>query len=438
MMVRELIRIVKGELLCGTNVLFNDIITDTRKDCLDNLFIALKGKSDDGNLYIKQAISKGCKVIMTEDDKVYDVAVVRVKNCYESLFLLGDFYRTKYDIPLIGITGSVGKTMTKDLIGNILSKKYCVLKSAGNYNNHIGVPKTLFKLHDKHQLIVCEMGMNHFHEIARLSKVCRPWVGVITNIGTAHIGNLGSKKNILQAKMEITSGLSNGPLVVNGDDNLLKRVDYFNLIKCGVKRGNDFKAFNIVSDIYRTTFDVLINGKRVSFVFNMGGEYLLMDVLLAIQVGLLFNVAIEDIKNSVANFKVALRRMAVVSLSNHNVLIDDCYNASYEAIMGGLSLVKKSSLSKVIILGNILELGKYSERIHKKIVKNFKKTPNSLLLLVGNNFKNIQNKNVKRFENNQQLILYLKKLDFSKTLFYIKGSRAMHLEEIVTFIKQKV
>ena len=188
---------------------------------------------------------------------------------------------------MIGITGSVGKTTTKEIISDILSKKYKVLKSEKNYNNHIGIPLTLSKLHNTYDICVLEMGMNHFNEISKLSKMAKPSVGIITNIGTSHIGNLGSKKNILKAKMEIIAGIEDGILIVNGKDKLLKKVKYHNILKCGEK----LKPYAVrVSD--NVSFKLVIDNEVHKFEYNNLNKEMIMNFVIAIQVGLLFNVGI--------------------------------------------------------------------------------------------------------------------------------------------------
>ena len=441
MNVKELLDIVEGKLQCGdVNTVFENISTDTRTLEPNALFIALKGKKTNGNRYIDEAITKGCQVIITEEEIVKDIPVIKVMDCYQTLFLLGRHLRTKYKIPLIAVTGSVGKTMTKELISSILEKRYNVLKSIKSYNNHIGLPETLFKLNETYQVVVCELGMNHLNEISNLSKMCLPDVSVITKIGTSHIGNLGSKQNILKAKTEIIDGMNNGPLVINGDDKLLKKIQYFNIIKCGLNKRNDLIAYNINPTFDKTDFKIKLDNEIHDFTFNIPGEHLLTNVLLAIQVGLLFNINIKDIKKAVSQFVNEDQRMKVVKLKNHNLLIDDCYNASYESIIGGIETIKKSPLIKVIILGDILELGQYSHKIHSKIINQIKKIADSFIFLVGKNYASLKIKSnkIKHFETKEALISFLDDIKFNYTLFYVKGSRGMQLETVAEHIKKQI
>lgn len=432
MNVKTLLSIIGGRLISGNlNQTFNQVSIDTRTLGKGNLFIALKGKRN-GNDYIDEAIKKGCRVVITEDNIQKNITTIQVEDSYQALYLLAKHQKNKYCLPIIAVTGSVGKTLTKDLINDILSKRYCVLKSQKNYNNHLGVPLTLLNLNDDYDIVVCELGMNHLGEIEKLSKLCNPTVGVITNIGTSHIGNLGSKKNILKAKQEIIQGMNNGPLVINGDDKLLKKIKYNNIVTGGLKKNNDLVVKNIKSEFSKTEFQIVIDKRTYNFTFNIPGRYLINDVVLAIQVGLLFNISPSDIKEAVHDFKSEDHRLKIIN-KNDNIIVDDSYNSSYEAVVGGLDLIKKYPNKKIVILGDILELGKHSYKIHNKVLKKLKKLPKSTVLLVGNQFK--LNKFC-QFPNVEQLINYLSNKTFYKTLFYIKGSRKIGLEKVVEELKK--
>lgn len=430
--VKTLINVVDGKLISGNlNQKFNKVSIDTRTLKKDNLFIALNGKKK-GSLYIDEAIKKGCRVVITEEKIEKNITVIQVRDCYQALNLLAKNLKEKYNLPLIAVTGSVGKTLTKDLISDILNKKYKVLKSYKNYNNHLGLPLTLLNLNDQHDIIVCELGMNHLGEIEKLSKLCNPSVGVITNIGTSHIGNLGSKKNILRAKKEIIKGMNNGPLVINGDDKLLRKIKYPNLVTGGFKKNNDLVVKKLKSDFTKTKFQIKIDNQVYDFTFNIPGWHLINNVVLAIQVGLLFNVSIADIQEAIKEFKSDDHRFKINKI-NDNIIIDDSYNSSYESVIGGINLIKKMPNRKVIILGDILELGKYSYKIHNKILRKVKKIPNSTILLVGNQFRTSR---FRQFSDVDELIKYLNNKTFYDTLFYIKGSRKIGLEKVVEMLKK--
>ena len=431
MNIDVLLEIIDGKYLNeGTKRKINNIETDSRKIHKDDAFIALIGEKDDGHNYIKDVLKEKPSVIIVckKIDIKTKVPIILVENTYEALLKIGAFFRNKYDMPVIGITGSIGKTTTKEIISDILSKKYKVLKSEKNYNNHIGIPLTLTKLNNSYNVCILELGMNHFGEISKLSKATKPNIGVITKIGTSHIGNLGSKKNILKAKMEIIDGIEDGLLIINNKDKLLKKVKYPNLIKCGQK----LKPFSITVD-EKISFKLVINNETHKFEYNSLNKDLIMNFVLAIEIGLLFNIDVEDIKEAVSNFKMPAGRMNIIT-KNTTKIINDCYNASLESVISSINVLKNEKNNKIIILGDILELGKHSIKIHKKIGKHINKLKNAKVFLVGKNIKQIKGNNYTYFDNNEDLIKKINNIDLENTTILIKASRKMHLEEVEKYI----
>lgn len=397
------------------DIIINKFETNSKFVEKDDCFIAI----NNGHKYVKEAIKNGAKVVIVSNNKEYDCLTVNVNDTVLALKIISKYIRNLYDIPLIAITGSCGKTTTKELIYYILSNKYNVLKSEKNYNNHIGLPLTLLKLNDSYEVVVVEMGMNHKNEIKYLSDIAKPNYGIITNIGSAHIGNLGSKKNILNAKLEILNGL-NGILLVNKNDKYLNKVKYSDIIKVSDKLLN---VKNIKYFLNRTEFDI----DNTHFVFNMPGKLVLNDLFIAIKIGLLFNVDIEDICKSVNNFKNISGRLNIVSTDI--TVIDDSYNSNYEALINSLEILKSNHQHKIIILGDMLELGKFSKKYHKKINSYLKKIKNKDVLLLGEYTKYIKGVHFKSIEDINN---YLKKHIKKEDIIYIKGSRKMNLDKIKT------
>lgn len=447
MKIADLINITEGMLINKGDIetRIKDIVIDSRKVTEGDLFIALKGQKYDGHDFIDEVITKNVSGIIVDkeiDIPIDDIPIIKVNNTYDSLIKIASYIRNKYDIPLIAITGSVGKTTTKELIYNILSTKYNVLKSINNNNNHIGLPLTLFNLKKEHEIIVTELGMNHFGELKKLSNICKPNVAVITNIGTAHIGNLGSKRNIFKAKMEILDGMDEGNIVINGDDKYLNKLDRkkytkkFKIYKCGYNDKNHLYAFNIKCDFEKTTFNIKVLDEVHKVTFNVPGKHLIPNILLAIQVGLLYGINIKHIIKAISEYKTLDKRMDIIKLKKNNTLIADCYNSSYESLIGVLELIKNVQTNKLIILGDILELGKYSKKIHLKIGKYLKKMNNTMTLLVGKEMKVIKGA-TKHFDDNESLIKYLEDLNFYNSIILIKGSRKLHLEEIKEYLEER-
>ncbi len=429
--LNKITKIVNGKYLNKfKNNKINRIITDTRKIKKNDLFVALKGKNYNGHDYIND-IKKASGIIVDEDINIEtNIPVIKVDSTYKALEQIGSYYRSIYDVPLIAITGSNGKTTTKELISHILESKYNVLKNKDNKNNIIGVSDTLFNLNDKHEIIVMEMGMNHKGEISTLSRMCKPNIGVITNIGSSHIGLLKSKRNIYKAKLEIKEGLT-GLLIVNGDDKYLKRVK--KCYRCGRNYYNDLIAYNIYSSNELLEFSIYLN-KEYRIHFNCPGIHFVNDILIAIKVCLMYDIDIDTIIDKINDFKMIDKRMNIKHYKDITI-IDDCYNANYESVSVGLNILKNIKNEKIIILGDMLELGKFSYKYHFKLNFILNKIDNKKVLTVGKYTKYIKGIH---FNNNNELIKYLKDKDIHNKYIYLKGSRGMHLEDIRNYIESKI
>ena len=422
----EIISVTRGKLINKYKKVLVDIFkTDTRLLNKNDVFIALKGKKYDGSKFINDDLK--CKVVITEDEiKLKSIPVIKVDNTYDTLYYLTKYKLSKFKIPVIGITGSNGKTTLKELIYSILNAKYNVFKNDGNKNNIIGVFETIQKLDSKHDIAVIELGMNHKGELEKLSNMIKPTTAIITNIGSSHIGNLGSRKNIFKAKMEIVSGLT-GELIVNGDNKYLKKV---NAYKCGINYNNDLIAYNVnIYDNY-LTFNICLDKEYLVKFNNTAKEYIPM-LLESIKVGLMYDISINDIINCINKYKPYNKRLNEIKLNNYTI-IDDSYNASYESMKCGLNVLSKVKGNKIIILGDMLELGKFSKKYHKKINKIINKIDNKIVLTVGSFTKYIHSIH---FNSNKDIINYLDNHDITNTTIFIKGSNSMKLYEIVDYLK---
>lgn len=450
--VKDIVEATEGVLLHGdpeTDI--TCISTDTRKLKKGDFFVPILGENFDGHDFINQALELGaCGYLTHRDDRIIlKGIVIKVKDSLKAYQAIAELYRAKFDIPIIGVTGSSGKTTTKDMIYEVLARKYKVLRTEGNLNNQIGVPMTLLNLSTEHQIGVIEMGMNSLGEISVLSKIARPCVSVITNIGLAHIGKLGSRQNILKAKMEILDGMDeNGVVILNGDDSLLlglKNLLKFKTIYFGLQEGLDIQAYNIrVIDEINISFDIQINGQKYFVLVPLPGIHNVYNALAAIAVGIEFKVPMEYIIEGIRNYKPSKRRMNILLLSRKIKLIDDVYNANPNSMEEALKVMKNlSGNRKIAVLGDMLELGEWTRQAHMNIGESVVKNEINYLITLGENSKHIAEGAVRLGMSQRKIKTCLTIDEVNQTLkdlirdgdvILVKGSRGMKMEGIVEFI----
>lgn len=433
----ELIKITDGTLIRKSREKkIQNIKIDSREIEKGDVFLAIASGHD----YIEEAFKKGASVLIVDRDvEIYKkVNIIKVKDCIETLQTLGHYMRQKYNPIVIGITGSVGKTTTKEMLYKVLSKKYNVLKNDGNENNHIGLPKTLLKINKDTDIVITEMGMNHEGEISLLSNIATPDIGIITNIGTSHIGNLKSRKNICKEKLRIIDGMTDGTLIINQDDSCLKKINKLpntTLYKVGTKEDATLVAYDLKTTEMGVEALLYIDEKE--YLINAVSKPLLLNKLLTIQTALLFDVEVEGILDELNTFVMNQNRLEQFKIGG-TTIISDCYNASYESFLNVLEIVKRDKNKKILIIGDILELGSYSKKIHKKLGKKIKKIKNCSLIIVGENVKYIKKYNKTRTiwcDNNKEIKDCLSVLDLENKTVLIKGSHGMHLDEITDYFK---
>lgn len=381
MKVEDIIKATNGRLLVGDpQEDCENFCTDTRKIQKGDIYVGLKGEKFNGNEYYKEALEKGAKVavisgieVTKEDlDQYKDKTIIEVKDSLEAFGDIAAYKRDLYDIPVVQITGSVGKTSTRDIIANVVRTQYKTLQTEGNQNNAIGLPNTLLKLKD-HEAVVVESGMNHLGEIRYLGKIAKPTVAVITNIGTAHIGFLGSRENILKAKLEILENLKpGGYIVINNDNDMLnkwaKEDTKYKKYTFGIEEKSDVMAYNIkVSEDY-STYNVKINNKEYFVKVPVSGKHFVYNSLCAIAVGNLLNIAPENIIKGIETFTLTKNRMEIDKIKDNVTVINDAYNASYDSMKAALEYLKElPGNRKIAVLGDMFELGEFAEEIHRKV-----------------------------------------------------------------------
>ena len=417
------------------------ICTDTRKIEKGCVFVALVGANFDGHDFVKTAIENGAIAAITER-QIERLPCIVVDSTRKALLDLAKYYRKKFAPVLIGVTGSVGKTTTKEMIALALSAKYNTLKNEGNLNNEIGLPLTLFRLDSSYEAAVIEMGMSHFGEIHRLSKTAKPTISIITNIGFSHIENLGSQDGILKAKLEILDGMEvDTPLILNADDKILANVCLDReIITYGIENEcADIRAVNIVSDL-DTKFDILYKGENYPVTLNCIGMHNVLNSLAAFTVGVTCGIEPKEITGKLSTYQSVGLRQKVEHLGEQTVIID-CYNASPDSMRAAISVLAqmepKNDGKRVAVLADMLELGEMSTELHESVGEMVVKANIDKLICYGKNARYIAEKADEMglhsgcATDKGMLLEYLKMTLKPNDIVLFKGSRGMKLEEVI-------
>lgn len=447
------LKIVK--IINEINVDIENVTIDTRKVEKGSCFIGIKGEKTDGNLLYKNAFDAGASLVILEyfDESPENInylkennkSVIIVPSSIEALGLLAKLKRSEFFSPVVAVTGSAGKTSTKDMIYSVLKEKYKIHKTIGNQNNHIGLPLTILSLDKDNEILVLEMGMNHLKEISYLTNIAKPDVAVITNVGTAHIGNLGSRENILKAKLEILEGLNpNGTVIINNDNDLLHKwylenKDNYKIITIGINEVSDYMPVIIEKGEWGTTFSC----KNTIYKVPVGGDHFIYNALSAIAVANLFNVSTKEIQDGIINFELSSNRMSV-SVTEGITLIDDSYNANFDSMSYAIKYLTSLPGRRIAVLGSMKELGKFSESLHRKIGAIVAKEKIDILITVGDEAKFINEEAINNgynkdtsyhFETNKEAIAFINSIKRSEDNILVKASNSLNFKEIVDNIK---
>ena len=425
--IKNILDVTKGKLLVGNEeYICTNYSKDTRTIKEGDCYIGIKGENFDGNLFWEKALENGASTVIVqnveiEDEKLKkwaDKNVIKVEDTLEALYNIARYKRSLYDIPVIAITGSVGKTSTKDIVANVVSKKYKTLKTEGNNNNNIGLPFTILRMQDE-EAAVLEMGMNHFGEISLLSSIANPTICIITNIGTSHIGNLGSRENILKAKLEILEGSKKEAVIINNDNDLLHKwqkenKENYNIKTYGIKEKSDIMAKEIKLEENKSTFTCKINNVEEKINVPVGGEHFVLNALCAITVGEVLKIEVDKIKLGIESFELTKKRMDIAELKNGIKVINDAYNASLESMTAALKVLSEFKERKIAVLGDMFELGDFSEELHKKVGKEVVKNNIDILIACGENARYIAD--VAREKMDKENVYILRKTEEIKPL----------------------
>lgn len=450
----EVLIAVSGDIFIkGTNYIYDSIAIDTRTMFENSIFIAIKGDNFNGNEFINLASGKGASLCIVDEilfnkaELNSDTSIIIVKDTKRALMELAMYYRSKLNVKVIGITGSTGKTSTKDLAYAALSKAYKVFKTEGNFNNEIGLPLMLFKIDNSYDVAILEMGMSDLGEIHRLAEVAKPDIAIITNIGTSHMENLKTRENILKAKMEITDFFKMGNvLLVNGDNDLLSELhaNKYTLVKVSIDSSFDYKAEDIVLKEKSISFKVCEKRSKENGIFNIEvpGVHNVLNALLAIACGRILNIDYEVLAKSITTLETTSMRLDITEGKKFRI-IDDCYNASPDSMKAAIDvLMNLKGGKKVAILGTMMELGGDSYNAHKEIGTYALKHGVQLLITIGEfseaygeGFGNSKCHMI--FSNANEVCEYILKTAFNNEDILVKASRSMKFETIVNELKNE-
>ena len=456
--IKDILISTEGILITGNeNLICKEFSKDTRTIKEGDIYIGIKGENFDGNIFWEKALDNGAMGVIVQDiefdkkdiERYQNKVIIKVKDTLQALYKLASYKRDIYDVPVIAITGSVGKTSTKDLVANVVAQKYKVCKTIGNNNNNIGMPFTILNAPNDAEAFVLEMGMNHFGEIHLLSKIAKPNICIITNIGTSHIGNLGSRENILKAKLEILDGAKNPYMVINNDNDLLHKWyqenNNMNVKTYGINEKSDMQAKDIQLYENNSEYKIKINNKEEKIRVPVGGEHFVLNSLCAVAVGELLNIENEDIKKGIETFSLTKNRMEVIELKDKIKIINDAYNSSVESVKASLAYMNNLKANRrIAVLGDILETGEFAEKLHRKIGEVVCENNVDILICSGKNAKYIiesarengfDETNMYYFEDKEEIVDLIKQIIQTEDVVLFKASNGMRFFDIVEKLK---
>lgn len=437
---REICAAVGGTLLQDSGAPVTGVTTDSRAVQPGQLFIPLVGERFDGHAYIAKALeggAAGCLTAAAPETLLPGKLYIQVADTRLALKALASWYRDKFDLPVVQVTGSAGKTTTKEMIASVLSQRYNTLRTEGNFNNDIGAPLTLLRLMPEHQAAVIETGMNHFGEIRYLGEMVRPDIAVITNVGDAHIENLGNtRQGILRAKCEIFENLTpEGVAVLNGDDELLNTVTLpQTILRCGVGDGCGVRVTDIDDrGLEGVACTVTIEGEHYRLTTSAPGRYMIYPMAMAAAIGRRLGLTGEEIAAGVAAYTTVGSRMHLIRLPGERLVIDDCYNANPQSMAEGLRMLAASPAQhRVAVLGDMGELGQLTAQAHRDM--------GALTCRLGLTAVAVGEKmhaltetdpQAQWFATVEEAMPAIRQLFTPGTAVLVKASHAMHFERIV-------
>ncbi len=421
---------------------FTSVVIDSRKAENGSLFIAIRGEKTDGYNYIPNAI-KGGAICAVSDREYEGCPCIVAPDPVKALGDIARFYRASLNITVIGITGSVGKTTTKEIVSSVLSQKYTVTKTEGNFNNEIGLPLSILSIKPDTDVAVIEMGMNHFGEMRRLSQIARPTMCIMTNIGISHIENLGSRENILKAKCEIFENMPPAArCILNGDDDLLSGLDRPNHCFYGFDSDNDVYVESYFENGFDgTDFTVSLFGEHFDCHIDVPGRHTLFAAMAAMAAGSWLGLTHSQIVDGIKNAKTISGRTNIIRTQRYTI-IDDCYNAAPQSVESGIDVLTKSDENRTVcILGDMGELGEDAPIMHRAIGEHAAKCKVGLLIAIGalsfNTFLGCKNAggNAIYFSTKEEFLEKSHEILNEKDVILVKASHFMEFNKIVDALK---
>ena len=429
------------------------VVLDSRKVEKDYLFVATKGERVDGHSFINDVFAKGAMAVLCEkvpqlSDEYSNKPYILVEDSFQALKDLAAFYREQLSVKVVGITGSVGKTSTKEVIASVLASKYKVLKTEGNFNNEVGLPLTVLRIRDDIEIAVLEMGISDFGEMHRLSRIAKPDVCVITNIGQCHLENLGTRDGILKAKTEIFDYMQpDASICLNGDDD--------KLITVGEVKGRKPIFFGRLErfDIHTTQYEnkglagISLQVSRPGEVFQaevpLPGEHMVNNALAAVAVGTVFGLTQEEITEGLAKVEAVGGRSHIIQ-TDKMTIVDDCYNANPVSMKAAIDLLQMANTRKVAVLGDMFELGEKEKEFHAEVGRYAANQNIDCIICVGKLSKNMYEganmvkesmSKVLYYETKEEMLASLTTTLDEKDTVLVKASHGMHFEEVVKVLQ---
>lgn len=433
------------------DLIIEGVSTDSRTISKNNLYIPLVGEVFDGRIFIKECEDKGAAAFIINEDyeikKNINIPYIKVTNTEDALRDLAKAYRKELDIKIIGITGSNGKTTTKDLLTSVLSEKYKIQKTLGNLNNQIGVPKTILNLNEDTEIGVIELGTDNFGDISLTTSIAQPNIAVILNIGDSHLHNLKTREGIAKAKMEIAEGLSkDGIFIYNIDDPVLKKiVPTYDLEQNVMTFGQDQNADYIIKRLETNTNGVQFKHEDEVYTIPLLGDHQIYNGGFSAMVGELLNLNENQIKNGLKKVSASSNRSTILELDGFDIL-DDSYKSNPQALLTGLNTcyMLGGYTNKIVVLGDMLELGDDEDKLHYNMGKNIDPSQIHYCLFYGplskhmyqGALKNFPKSRIFHFDSKADACDKLKQLICKSTLVFVKGSHGMHMEEIIECVRK--